>query len=125
MWSGAKAGVAINPATPVDMLSEILPYLDMVLVMSVNPGFGGQRFIPTSPQKVAQLRASLMERGLDRVAIEVDGGVTPDTAPLVVHAGATVLVAGAAVFNAQATVAENLARLRAAADAAAAKTHKV
>jgi ribulose-phosphate 3-epimerase len=107
--------VAINPATPVSALEEIVPYVDLVLVMSVNPGFGGQTFIPTSPAKVATLRRVLDRSGLvDRVDIEVDGGITTETAPLVVRAGATVLVAGAAVFNAKAGVADNLLRLRSA-----------
>lgn len=109
---GARPGVSINPATPVSALSEILPYLDLVLVMSVNPGFGGQRFIPTSTQKVASLRRELDERGLWPIEIEVDGGISPVTAGEVVAAGATVLVAGAAVFNDSASVAENVATLR-------------
>jgi ribulose-phosphate 3-epimerase len=112
---GAKPGVAINPATPVGAITEILPYVDMVLVMSVNPGFGGQRFIPTSGAKIAALRRELDERGLWPIEIEVDGGIGPDTAGEVVDAGATVLVAGAAVFNAAASVADNMARLREAA----------
>jgi ribulose-phosphate 3-epimerase len=112
---GAKPGVSINPGTPLSALDEILPYVDMVLVMSVNPGFGGQRFIPTSSRKVAALRRTLDERGLWPIEIEVDGGIGPDTAGEVVEAGATVLVAGAAVFNDKASVADNIARLRAAA----------
>jgi ribulose-phosphate 3-epimerase len=115
---GAHPGVSINPATPAPALSEILPYVDMVLVMSVNPGFGGQRFIPTSTQKIHALRRELDERGLWPIEIQVDGGITPATAGDVVAAGATVLVAGAAVFNDSATVAENISALRqAAADA--------
>jgi ribulose-phosphate 3-epimerase len=113
---GAKPGVSINPATSLATLDEILPYVDMVLVMSVNPGFGGQRFIPTSSRKVAALRRTLDERGLWPIEIEVDGGIGPDTAGEVVDAGATVLVAGAAVFNADASVADNIARLRGAAE---------
>jgi ribulose-phosphate 3-epimerase len=112
---GAKPGVAINPATPISAVTEILPYVDMVLVMSVNPGFGGQRFIPTSGAKIAALRRELDERGLWPIEIEVDGGIGPDTAGEVVDAGATVLVAGAAVYNAAASVADNIARLREAA----------
>lgn len=111
---GAKPGVSINPATPVAMLTDILPYVDMVLVMSVNPGFGGQRFIPTSTQRIAALRRELDDRGLWPIELEVDGGITSETAGEVVAAGATVLVAGAAVFNAAASVGENIARLRAA-----------
>jgi ribulose-phosphate 3-epimerase len=112
---GAKPGVAINPATPISAVTEILPYVDMVLVMSVNPGFGGQRFIPTSGAKIAALRRELDARGLWPIEIEVDGGIGPDTAGEVVDAGATVLVAGAAVYNADASVEDNIARLRAAA----------
>jgi ribulose-phosphate 3-epimerase len=112
---GAKPGVSINPGTPVSVLSDILPYVDMVLVMSVNPGFGGQRFIPTSSGKIAALRRELDERGLWPIEIEVDGGIGPGTAAEVVAAGATVLVAGAAVYNTQGTVADNIAGLRAAA----------
>jgi ribulose-phosphate 3-epimerase len=111
---GAKAGVAVNPATPNSTLTDILPYADLILVMSVNPGFGGQRFLPTSTGKIAALRRELDGRALTRVELEVDGGIGPDTAADVVAAGATVLVAGAAVFNASATVAENMTRLRAA-----------
>ena len=109
---GRKAGVAINPATPVAMLDEILPWVDLVLVMSVNPGFGGQKFIETSPHKISLVRAALATAGRTDVEIEVDGGIAEDTASPVTESGATVLVAGAAVFNTQASVAENLARLR-------------
>jgi ribulose-phosphate 3-epimerase len=112
---GARPGVSLNPATPLSALGEILPYVDMVLLMSVNPGFGGQRFIPTSTRKVAALRRELDERGMWPIEIEVDGGIGPDTAAEVADAGATVLVAGAAVYNADASVADNIARLRAAA----------
>jgi ribulose-phosphate 3-epimerase len=112
---GAKPGVSVNPGTPLAALDEILPYVDMVLIMSVNPGFGGQRFIPTSTRKIAALRATLDERGLWPIEIEVDGGIGPQTAGEVVAAGATVLVAGAAVYNAHGTVADNIAALRAAA----------
>jgi ribulose-phosphate 3-epimerase len=112
---GAHPGVSINPGTPLSALSEILPYVDMVLVMSVNPGFGGQRFIPTSTQKVHALRTELDERGLWPIEIQVDGGIGTATAGEVVAAGATVLVAGAAVFNDQASVADNIAALRQAA----------
>lgn len=116
---GSKPGVSINPATSLTLLDEILPYVDMVLIMSVNPGFGGQRFIPTTTNKIAALRRMLDERGLWPIEIEVDGGIGPDTAGEVVAAGATVLVAGAAIFNEVASVAENLARLRLAAEAQA------
>jgi ribulose-phosphate 3-epimerase len=112
---GVRAGVSLNPATPVHVLDEVLPYVDLVLVMSVNPGFGGQRFIPTSTAKVAALRRALDERGLTDVELEVDGGISPETAPEVVAAGATVLVAGAAVYGGSGQVAGNIAALRAAA----------
>jgi ribulose-phosphate 3-epimerase len=109
---GARPGVSVNPATPITTLTDILPYVDLVLVMSVNPGFGGQRFLPTSTTKIGALRRELDARALARIEIEVDGGIGPDTAGDVVAAGATVLVAGAAIFNASATVADNMAALR-------------
>jgi ribulose-phosphate 3-epimerase len=96
---GKKASVAINPHSPIDGLDVVLPDLDMVLVMTVNPGFGGQKFIGEVLPKVRALRAELDRRGL-AADIEVDGGIAPDTAPAVVAAGATVLVAGSAVFHA-------------------------
>jgi ribulose-phosphate 3-epimerase len=95
---GAKAGVAINPATPLSSLEEILPELDHVLVMSVNPGFGGQGFLPASLDKIRRLRYTIQERGLAAV-IEVDGGVDAGNARALVQAGAEVLVAGSAVFG--------------------------
>ncbi len=112
---GARPGVSLNPATPLSSLDEILPYVDLVLVMSVNPGFGGQRYVPTSTQKIAKLRRMIDERNLWPIEIEVDGGVSPKTLPEIAEAGATVVVAGAAVYNAQASVADNIAALRAAA----------
>lgn len=96
---GVKAGVVLNPGTPAVAVKEVLPYCDLVLVMSVNPGFGGQKFIPESLSKIAELRSMIDERGLS-TEIEVDGGVNPETAKLCVKAGATVLVAGSAVFSA-------------------------
>ena len=112
---GAKPGVSLNPATPISALDEILPYVDLVLVMSVNPGFGGQRYIPTSTNKIAALRRTLNERSLWGIEIEVDGGITARTLPEVFDAGASVVVAGAAVFNQDGSVAENIRALRAAA----------
>src|SRR5690606_506549 len=91
-------GASLNPHTPVSVLEEILPYTDLVLIMSVNPGFGGQRYIPTSAAKIAKLRTMLEERSLWSTEIEVDGGVAPNTIGEVVAAGATAVVAGAAVF---------------------------
>jgi ribulose-phosphate 3-epimerase len=109
---GVKAGVSLNPATPLDMLDEILPELDLVLVMTVNPGFGGQTFIKGMLDKIARLRAALDRRGLT-AELEVDGGISAETAPGVVKAGARVLVAGTAAFNSQRTVKESLAAIRA------------
>jgi ribulose-phosphate 3-epimerase len=118
---GKAAGVALNPATPLGALEEILPYADLVLVMSVEPGFGGQRFIPGSAEKVARLRRSLEQRGLSGVAVSVDGGIGEATIGAVARAGATIAVAGSAVFGEAGgrSVAENLARLREAATAGA------
>lgn len=112
---GVKAGVTLNPATPVESISEILPYIDLVLVMSVNPGFGGQSYIPTSTARIARIRRMLNERGLDAVELQVDGGVAPETIAEVVGAGASVVVAGSAVYNAKRSVADNLRLLREAA----------
>ncbi len=97
---GMKAGVAINPHTPVTALSEVLHELDIVLIMSVNPGFGGQKFIPHTLEKIKQLRRIIDEKGLN-VLIEIDGGVTLDNAASIVSAGADVLVAGNTVFSAK------------------------
>lgn len=107
-----KAGVAINPATPISTLEEILPYLDLVLVMTVNPGFGGQSFIATMPRKIAAMRDMVDVRKLN-VEIEVDGGINLDTAARVVQAGANVLVAGSAIFNKRESVANAINNLRA------------
>lgn len=96
---GLPAGVAINPATPVSVLEPILDDVDLVLIMTVNPGFGGQSFIPGSLQKLRQLRGMLQERGLHAVDVQVDGGINSETAKLVVEAGANVLVAGNAIFG--------------------------
>ncbi len=109
--SGVKAGVALNPGTPIDMLREVLPSLDLVLVMTVNPGFGGQSFIDAMLDKVARLRAELDEKGL-AAELEVDGGINAEVAPKVVKAGARVLVAGAAVFGSGQTVSQALGKLR-------------
>ena len=97
---GCKAGVVLNPGTPAVAVKEVLPYCDLVLVMSVNPGFGGQQFIPEALEKIAELRRMIDERNLS-VEIEVDGGVNPETAKRCIEAGATVLVAGSAVFHAK------------------------
>ena len=108
---GARAGVAINPATPVEALREILPYVDLINVMAVEPGFGGQKFIPHSPEKVRRVRALSSE-----VEIEVDGGIDARTAPLVVKAGATLLVAGNSVYGYKGGVAAGIKAIRDALD---------
>ena len=108
---GVKAGVSLNPGTPLELLDEILPCLDLVLVMTVNPGFGGQTFIEGMLDKIARLRAELDKRGI-AAELEVDGGINAEVAPRVVQAGATVLVAGAAVFNSGQTVAAALKKIR-------------
>jgi len=95
---GVKPGVVLNPATPLSTLEEILPEVDYVLVMSVNPGFGGQSFLPASLGKIRRLRAMITARGL-ATRIEVDGGVGPDNIRAVVEAGAEIIVAGSAVFG--------------------------
>jgi ribulose-phosphate 3-epimerase len=95
---GVRAGVALNPATPLSTLDEILPELDYVLVMSVNPGFGGQKFIPAATEKIRRLRRIIQDRGL-KAQIEVDGGVDLGNIRSLVEAGAEVLVAGSAVFG--------------------------
>jgi len=109
---GKKAGVSLNPATPIGSLEEILPSVDLVLVMTVNPGFGGQTFIKDMPEKIARVRAELDRRGLE-AELEVDGGISAATAPLVVRAGATVLVAGAAIFATGEPVKDSLEKIRA------------
>lgn len=108
---GARAGVSINPATPVSAIEEVLPCVDLVLAMTVNPGFPGQKLIKGTLAKVTKLRA-LLDAGGYGTELEVDGGVNAETAPLVVKAGARVLVAGSAVFNSNESVSEALGRLR-------------
>jgi ribulose-phosphate 3-epimerase len=108
---GKKAGVALNPATPEDALCYVLDRLDQVLLMTVNPGFGGQAFISAIIEKVARVKRMIGERD---IRIEVDGGVTPETAPLLVSAGADTLVAGSAVFRGGVgAYAANIAAIRA------------
>jgi len=111
---GKRAGVSLNPATPVAAIEHVLDRLDLVLVMTVNPGFGGQAFIPAMLDKIARVKALVGDRPID---IEVDGGIAPDTAPLVVKAGANVLVAGSAIFKGGTEDAyrANIAAIRAAA----------
>jgi len=97
--SGAKAGLALNPATPLETIQYVLPDLDLLLIMTVNPGFGGQKFIEPMVEKVRRARAMIDESGFD-ILLEVDGGIDPTTAPRVVEAGARALVAGTAVYRA-------------------------
>jgi ribulose-phosphate 3-epimerase len=108
---GVKVGVSLNPGTSLSAITEILPSLDLVLVMTVNPGYAGQPFIEAMLDKIANLRAELDEKGL-AAELEVDGGINAQTAPKVVKAGARVLVAGAAVFASGRTVKDSLAELR-------------
>ncbi len=96
--AGAKAGIAINPATPIETLAEALPYADYILLMSVNPGFGGQRFIPTMVDKLRRLKQMIESRGLS-VQIEIDGGIDETNIYKIVEAGANIIVAGSAVFG--------------------------
>ena len=113
---GKRAGVALNPATPANVIEHVLERVDLVLVMTVNPGFGGQVFIPAMLEKIVQLKAMIAGRDID---IEVDGGITPDTAGDVARAGANVLVAGSAIFKGgEIAYAGNIAAIRAAAEIA-------
>jgi len=114
---GKQAGVVLNPATPSVTITEILPEVEQVLIMSVNPGFGGQTFIATTTDKIAQLRQTIDKRQL-ACAIEVDGGIEPENAPLVVRAGARVLVSGVGVFRAPDGIGPAVARLRQSAETA-------
>jgi ribulose-phosphate 3-epimerase len=111
---GARIGFALNPATPLTILQEIVTEVDLILIMSVEPGFGGQEFIRTSLDKIARLRRLLDGHHLDNVEIAVDGGINLTTADPVVQAGAHILVAGSAIFNTRASVSENVQALVAA-----------
>jgi len=108
---GVKAGVSLNPPTPVSTVTEFIPHVDLVLVMSVNPGFGGQSFIPETLPKIESIRKILDDRGLS-AELEVDGGINADNAPDIVKAGANVLVAGNSVFRAGEGIGLALQRLR-------------
>lgn len=108
---GIKAGVSLNPSTPLTEAEEVLPILDLVLLMSVNPGFGGQQFIESTIGKIERLRRQLDELGLP-AELEVDGGITAEIAPRVARAGARVLVAGAAIFNKRESVSQAITRIR-------------
>ena len=114
---GRKAGVCVNPGTSLSEIEEILPEIDQVMVMSVNPGYSGQKFIESALSKVERLRQMIDERGL-RAEIEVDGGVSPETAPRCALAGANVLVAASAIFNHRASVSDNISALQAAVSSA-------
>ena len=107
-----RAGVSLNPATPLSLIDEVLPDLDLVLLMTVNPGFAGQAFIEEVVEKIARMRRILDEKGL-KAELEVDGGITAETAPKAVAAGARVLVAGSAIFCRSESVAQAMDRLRA------------
>jgi len=108
---GKKAGVALNPATSLNSIEEILPYVDLTLIMSVNPGFGGQSFIPETLSKITRLRKMLDERKFN-AELEVDGGITADNAPGIVEAGGTVLVAGVSVFKTEVGITQALRKIR-------------
>jgi ribulose-phosphate 3-epimerase len=114
---GAKAGVSLNPSTPESVVEYVLDKLDLILVMTVNPGFGGQSFLHSQVEKIARLRKMIGDRP---IWLQVDGGVTPETAPLVAKAGADALVAGSAVFKGgtPADYGRNIAAIRAAAEGA-------
>lgn len=114
--SGILAGVTLNPATPLSSLEEVLGMVDHVLVMSVNPGFGGQTYIPESTNRLLKLKAIKGERDLENLIIEVDGGITAENAREVVQAGAQVLVVGSSIYKGEASVKENIRILREAAD---------
>ncbi len=111
---GAKAGVSLNPPTPLAVIEEFLPHVDLVLIMSVNPGFGGQSFMPETLPKIANMRKLLNNREL-RAELEVDGGINADNAPAIVEAGADILVAGNSIFGAQEGIGAAIRRLREAA----------
>ncbi|HLC34233.1 MAG TPA: ribulose-phosphate 3-epimerase [Anaerolineales bacterium] len=115
---GKRAGVSINPATPAGVLDEILPYVDLVLVMTVNPGFGGQSFIESMLAKIRDIHQRLAALG-SAAELEVDGGVSYETAPMIAAAGASVLVAGSSVFGAKEGIAKAIAEIRRRAEAGA------
>jgi ribulose-phosphate 3-epimerase len=109
--AGVKAGLVLNPGTPVDVIDPVIDMLDLIMIMSVNPGFGGQSFISSQLEKIRQVRAKIDASGRD-IILEVDGGVNPQTAKACIEAGATALVAGSAVFKGAGSYAENIAALR-------------
>jgi len=110
--AGARPAVTLNPTTPLVMIEEVLDQVDLILLMTVNPGFGGQEMIPSSADRVRRLRRMLDERGLEGCSIEVDGGINEATIPEIVSAGADVLVMGSAIFGAEGGIAEAMRRAR-------------
>jgi ribulose-phosphate 3-epimerase len=108
---GVKAGVSLNPATPLSSIEEIISHVDLVLIMSVNPGFGGQVFIPESLDKISHLRRMLDSNNL-AIELEVDGGININNAPSIVEAGANVLAVGSSVFKAEEGISQSLQRMR-------------
>ena len=109
---GAKAAVALNPATPINVLEEILPQLDMVLIMSVNPGFAGQKIVPSSFEKLRKMRAMLKEKNLEHILIQVDGNCSFENVPKMYEAGADIFVVGtSSVFQKELTVKEGTQKL--------------
>jgi len=109
--AGKKTGVALNPSTPVFMLQDMLPFIDLLLIMTINPGFGGQELIPETLPKIVEARRMINERGLN-IDIEVDGGIHAGTIPQVVRAGANLLVAGSAIYSKTIPVAEAMLTLK-------------
>lgn len=109
---GLKTGVALNPATPLSQVEEVLADTDLVLIMSVNPGFGGQSYVPASTHKIARMAAMLADYGRKEVEVQVDGGIKLENVNKVVGAGATVLVIGSAIFNRQSSIGDAVAALR-------------
>jgi ribulose-phosphate 3-epimerase len=109
---GVKPGVTLNPATPLVMLDEIISDVDLVLIMSVNPGFGGQSYIPGSNARISNVRRMLDQRRLTHVEIEVDGGIKAENAARAAQAGATILVSGSGIFNSKSTIQENVFAIR-------------
>jgi ribulose-phosphate 3-epimerase len=110
--AGLKAGVALNPSTPISAIEEILPFIDIALILTVNPGFSGQTLILSALKKATKLKNIIQEKGYT-VAIEVDGGVNPETAGLVARSGADIVVAGSAIFNKQISISQAMNNLRA------------
>lgn len=110
--AGIRAGVTLNPATSLGSLGEILVEVDQVLIMSVNPGFGGQEYIPSSTHRVSKLKEMLGSRGLDQVEIEIDGGIKPENIAEIQQAGASIFVIGSGIFNQRAAIADNISAFR-------------